>query len=212
MNSITCDFQKEVKFSDGIDLPSRYMIVNRSMKFRLLLALVGLAISFALPTFTQQTNAPDLQLRTTPDRTRRQHLLALAKKFDDAYDKNDPAALAALFTEDAVLVEQSGPVYGREAIEKHYAELFQKVHFSNWHTTYDEYSPHVIGTAGNEMWETGAWSGTIQGQNFGPMQISGYHSSIAAREGGVWKKRLLTSNVTPPPAATPSPTATPSNK
>jgi ketosteroid isomerase-like protein len=160
------------------------------MKIRFLFALVGLAISFALPTFAQQRNTPDPQIR--------QALLALAKKFDDAYDNNDPAAL---FTEDAVLVEQSGPVYGREAIEKHYVELFQKVHFSNWLTTYDEYSPHTIGTAGNEMWENGTWSGTIQGQNFGPVQIKGYHSSIAAREGGVWKKRLLTSNVTPAPAA-----------
>jgi hypothetical protein len=116
------------------------------MKIRLAVALVVLGIGFALPTFAQQTNTPDPQLR--------QQLLSLATKFDDAYDNNDPAALAALFTEDAVLVEQSGPVYGREAIEKHYADLFQKVHFSNWLTTYDEYSPHIIGTAGNEMWKT----------------------------------------------------------
>jgi len=43
------------------------------MKIRLLLALVGLAISFALPTLAQQKDAPDPQLR--------QALLALAKKF-----------------------------------------------------------------------------------------------------------------------------------
>ena len=45
------------------------------MKTRLLGALVGLAISFALPTFAQQTNTPDPQLR--------EQLLALAKKVDD---------------------------------------------------------------------------------------------------------------------------------
>jgi hypothetical protein len=39
------------------------------MKIRLVLALVGLAFSFALPTFSQQTNTPDPQLR--------QRLLAL---------------------------------------------------------------------------------------------------------------------------------------
>jgi hypothetical protein len=33
------------------------------MEIRLLLALVGLPISFALPTFAQQTNTPDPQLR-----------------------------------------------------------------------------------------------------------------------------------------------------
>jgi hypothetical protein len=35
---------------------------------------------------------------------------------------------------------ESGPVYGREAIEKHYKDLFQNVHFSNNHTTYND--PH----------------------------------------------------------------------
>jgi len=45
------------------------------MKTRILGALVGLAISFALPTFAQQTNTPDPQLR--------EQLLALAKKVDD---------------------------------------------------------------------------------------------------------------------------------
>ena len=30
------------------------------MKIRLVVALVGLAMSFALPTFAQQTNTPDL--------------------------------------------------------------------------------------------------------------------------------------------------------
>jgi len=53
------------------------------------------------------------------------------------------------------------------------------------------------------VWETGAWSQTLKGQNFGPIQLKGYHSSIAVREGGVWKKRLLMWNITPAPAATP---------
>jgi len=110
------------------------------MKTRLVGALVGLAISFALPVFGQQTNTPDPQLR--------QELLALAKKFDDAFDNNDPAALGALFTEDAVMVEQSGPIYGREAIQKHWEDVFKKLRFSNWHTAYDDYSPHIISAAG----------------------------------------------------------------
>jgi hypothetical protein len=37
------------------------------MKIRFLLALVGLAISFALPTVAQQTNTPDPQLRQALD-------------------------------------------------------------------------------------------------------------------------------------------------
>ena len=80
------------------------------MKIRYLLALVGLAISFALPTFAQQTNTPDPQLR--------QKLLEMAKNFEEAFNNNDASTLASLFTEDAVLVNDSGPVYGREAINK----------------------------------------------------------------------------------------------
>ena len=163
------------------------------MKIRLLGALVGLAISFAVPAFTQQTNTPDPQLR--------QEIVALTKKFDDAYNNNDPAALAALYTEDAVLVTDRGPINGREAIAKFFVDQFQKVHFSNALTTVDQDSPHIIGTAGNELWETARWSQTLKGQDFGPIQLSGYVASIAVREGGVWKKRMLIWNITPAPAA-----------
>ena len=162
-----------------------------------LVALVGLAIDLALPTFAQQTNTPDPQLR--------QRLFDLIKKHGDAINKNDAAAVAALFTEDAVIVEQEGPTFGRKAIEKLWADRFQKVHFSDLADTLAEDSPHIIGTDGKELWATGGWSATIKGENFGPIQIKGFWSVI--REGDDWKIRMLTSNVTPPPAATPSPTA-----
>jgi len=162
-----------------------------------LVALVGLAIGLALPTFAQQTNTPDPQLR--------QRLFDLIKKHGDAINKNDAAAVAALFTEDAVIVEQEGPTFGRKAIEKLWADRFQKVHFSDLADTLAEDSPHIIGTDGKELWATGGWSATIKGENFGPIQIKGFWSVI--REGDDWKIRMLTSNVTPPPAATPSPTA-----
>jgi hypothetical protein len=93
--------------------------------------------------------------------------------------------------------------------------VFQNVHFSDNHTMYDDpnsNSPHAIGTDGNEMWENGEWSMTWQVKGGDPEQHKGYHASIAVREDGVWKKRLLISNITPAPAATPSPTASPSNK
>src|SRR5271166_4440412 len=84
---------------------------EEKMKIRLVVALVGLAISFALPTFAQQTNTPDPQLREA--------IVALHKKYDDAFDNGDAAALAACFTKDAVLVNETGPVYGRERSEEH---------------------------------------------------------------------------------------------
>ena len=105
-----------------------------------LLALVGLAISFALPTFAQQTKTPHPQLR--------EQLLALDKKFDDAFANGDAAAIAALYTEDAVIVrDDGGPIYGREAIEKYWADVFKTVHYSKHMSKPEQYSPHIIGGA-----------------------------------------------------------------
>jgi len=170
------------------------------MKIRLITTLIGLAISFAWPTLAQQTENPDPQLREA--------LLALAKKFEDAWNNNDATALAALYTDDAVLIEASGPIYGREAIEKHYKDVMQNVHFSDNHTTYNDpnsNSPHAIGTDGNEMWENGEWTMTWQAKGGEPVHAKGHHASIAVRDGGVWKKRMVIANTTPappPPAAT----------
>jgi hypothetical protein len=43
--------------------------------------------------------------------------------------KTMPATVAAVFKEDGVLVLQDSPLFGREAIQKFYADLYQKVHF-----------------------------------------------------------------------------------
>jgi ketosteroid isomerase-like protein len=108
------------------------------MKNLFLLALVGLAVSSALPIFAQQADKPEPQLR--------EKLIAVIKKHTDALDKNDAASVAANFTEDAVSVEQDGPAFGREAIQKLWADRFQNVQFSNDKVTVDEDSPHILGT------------------------------------------------------------------
>ena len=151
------------------------------MRIRFLLALVGLAISFALPSFAQQTNSPDPELREA--------LTTFNKKVDDGLNSGDAAALAALFTEDAVFVTDQGPIFGRQAIEKWSADLFQTIHFSNHSGTVDQNSPHSIATADREMWATGEWSVTVKGQNFGPVQAKGYYGAIYVREGDacVWR-------------------------
>ena len=97
------------------------------MKTRFLLALVGLAISFALPTLAQQTSPPDPQLR--------EQFVAYLKKFDDVWNSNDQAAWAALFADDAIEVTHTEPMYGRAALQKLWADL--KLNFSNHITTLD---------------------------------------------------------------------------
>ena len=71
--------------------------------------------------------------------------------------------MAALFTEDAVLVTDSGPLYGRQAIEKLHVDLFKDLHFSNQLIRTDPNSPRFIGTADN-IASNGEWSQTVQGQ------------------------------------------------
>ena len=179
------------------------------MKIRLLLALVGLAISFAFPTFAQQKD-------TITDPQIVQQIHAVAAKSDEIFKKGDAAARAAMFTEDAVLVTERGTFYGRSAIEKYYADTFQKWHFLKSSTTYAPNSPHAIGTDGNAVWENGEWSCTIQGQSGDPIEVNGFWSSVKVREGDTWKIRMNAIIHTPPPAATgtppPSPTITPTNQ
>jgi uncharacterized protein (TIGR02246 family) len=159
------------------------------MKIYLIIALAGFASSFARPTFAQETTKPDPQLR--------ERLIAVIQKHGDAINKNDAAAVAANYTEDGVSVEQDGPTFGREAIERLWADRFQKVHFSDLVDTLDEDSPHIIGTDAKHIWATGGWSATIQGKDWGPKKIKGFWSVI--REGDDWKIRMLCSSVTPEP-------------
>jgi hypothetical protein len=49
------------------------------------------------------------------------------------------------------------------------------------------------------MWENGEWSATWQVKGGEPVQGKGFHASIAVREDGVWKKRMVMVNATHPP-------------
>jgi ketosteroid isomerase-like protein len=160
------------------------------MEIRLIVALIGLAISFISPTFAQKEDTVDPQLRQMID--------TFAKKYAEAVNNNDAATLATFYAEDGVFVTDKGLVYGRKAIEKFYSDLFRNIHFSNYVSKADQYSPHIISSAGDRTWETGEWSCTIQ-VNSGPsMELKGYYSSIDTREGDDWKISMVTSNTTPP--------------
>jgi ketosteroid isomerase-like protein len=140
-------------------------------------------------------------MKETPDPQLRQQLNTKYKKYDEAYNNNDAAAVAAFFTEDAVLVTDRGPIYGREAIEKYLADVFKEFHFSNHIGRPDQDSPHIIGTAGNELWSSGEWSLTLQGETGDPIPLKGYWSEIYVREGDAWKVQMQTWNITPAPPA-----------
>ena len=183
------------------------------MKRRLVGSLVGLAISFALPIYAQEKDLADPQ--TT------QKLLAGNKADEEAHNNRDAAAAAAIFSRDAVFWTPEGFIIGRQAIQKWYTDLFQGWHPKNSIFKVDGNAPHLIGTAGNELWATGAFRETGQGKNSEPLPIKGYWACIYVREGDDWKIRVSAMNTTPDsvrlinksfapqPAATPSPTASP---
>jgi len=159
------------------------------MKTRFLGALSGLAISFALPTYAQQKDVVDPQ--TT------QKILAIVKATDEAQNNNDAAAMAALFTGDAVFVTDRGPIIGRQAIQKWHADMYPGWHPKNHIGKIDGNAPHLIGTDGNYLWATGEWSELGQPQNSEPLPVSGYWFAIYVREGDDWRIRVLAYNETP---------------
>ena len=162
------------------------------MKIRLLGALVGLVISFALPIFAQQKETVDPQTI--------EQLIAVGKKYDEAENNNDAASLAALFTEDAVFVTNTGPVYGQQAIEKWYTDDFHEWRHSNKLHKDDQNSPRIMGTA-DSIATSGEWSVIIKGKTGDPIQVKGHFLTIHTRAGNDWKIRTSAWNVTPAPAA-----------
>ena len=126
-------------------------------------------------------------------------IAAIAKKYDEAANKNDAVALGALFSEDAVFLADTGPVYGRRAIEEWYAGLFQQWHIRNHVIKADLDSPRMIGIDGNQAWLIGEWSQSqiLKGQTGTTIKLNGYWSAIDNREGNDWKIQMLTCNIAP---------------
>ena len=84
-----------------------------------ILALAGLAIGFALPGLAQEQNTVDPEVR--------QKIEAVTKRMKEAYNKNDAAAYAAFYTQDAIDVWSmfsEGAAVGLPAIVKRYEAEF----------------------------------------------------------------------------------------
>jgi ketosteroid isomerase-like protein len=174
------------------------------MKTRILLAFAGLAIGVALPTFAQQKDAANTRISQQRDLIGEPKALdefgVLSTKQDEAFTNKDAVAVAALFTEDAVLVAPDGIFSGRQAIEKRYEDTFQRWPFTQFNDPRDCHLKAID----NAVWSYGEWRGTLQGEA-GPVFVSGYFSSIYVRDGDDWKIRTLTLTERPrpsPPAET----------
>jgi uncharacterized protein (TIGR02246 family) len=158
------------------------------MKMRLLLALTALAIGLTMPSLAQPNEA-------APSEQDRQQIDALATRYAEAANRHDAAAIAALFTEDGVIVSPEGIPSGRQAIEKFYRDTFNAAAVSG--TAIKTTELHVVGDL---AWAVGQWRNNTQQGNWG---------SVDERRGGAWQLRMLTFNVTPPEAVPPSPATPP---
>jgi uncharacterized protein (TIGR02246 family) len=127
----------------------------------------------------------------TPDPQLRQQLDAFNKLYDEAFNKNDAAAMVPLFTEDAVIVSNGGVVEGLRAIEKYYAAKFENQQESDHLSIADPSSPHAIDDS--TIWASGSWTVQLKGENSTP--FTGYWSAIYSREGNVLKEKMQTWNI-----------------
>jgi uncharacterized protein (TIGR02246 family) len=159
------------------------MIKHReeTMNIRLIVALIGLVISFTVPTFAQQKGTIDPKLE--------QQIRVLAANYDAAINNHDPAAVAALYTQDAVRTTamNDGTFHGRQAIAKAYAKYdFERWQIHNYFTKVNR-----LTVAGNEIRSTGSWSSNFfrEGDRIHQCNGDGYCSWVIVREGDIWKIR-----------------------
>jgi uncharacterized protein (TIGR02246 family) len=154
------------------------------MKIRFVVAIAGLAISFAPPAFAQQ--------KDTLDPATAQQVRALASKYDAAFNRQDAVTVAGLYVEDAVFNTPEGTFQGRQAVEELYAKhYFGEVHSKNVVTIVNE----AI-AAGNEVRATGTWSDTFEEPSTGTIHAEGTYSWVLLREGDTWRIRESTYDIT----------------
>jgi ketosteroid isomerase-like protein len=149
---------------------------------RLVVALVGLAISFALPAFAQEKEEvnpfPFRAIAASPQLV--QQLDAINLKLDEAFNKLDAAAVAALYIANAVQVTPVGIFSGPEAIEKFYTDVFQRYAPSD-HVRKISY----VYAFGADLCAIGGWTDIVHG--FRP--TGGYFLDVFTRPGDTWKIR-----------------------
>jgi uncharacterized protein (TIGR02246 family) len=168
------------------------------MKTASLLAIAGSVVCFAVPAFAQQKNTAESKIVQQRDLLGVPDVIdnfgALSLKLEEAFKKNDASAIAALFTEDGILVASDGMFTGRQAIEKRYADLFQRSPITT--VSGQRYQLNAID---NAVWSVGEWWSTNQSES-GPKFEGGYWSAIYIHEGDDWKIRLLTLAERPKPS------------
>ena len=151
------------------------------MKIRSAIVLLWLAISFALPTFAQEQSAVDPKTR--------QEIEAVLMQIGEAYNKHDAAAVAALYTHDAVRVDNPSGfgralIVGRKAIEN----LLETDFTGSWSS-----SPRV-----GKLVQIYAFEDSIASiSEWSRAQYNGHSVQIFVRDPDTWKIRMEYNSVAP---------------
>ena len=140
-----------------------------------------LMVCLAIPAAAQQRS--EQQVRAAIER--------LLETWDTAANRKDAAAVAALYTEDAMRVTPRGISYGRSAIEKDLVETFKVT--SNIADKVEK-----VQVVGEVFLVTATWSATLQSKD-GPIQARGFWGGVYVRDGDAWKTRLAIVNRALPP-------------
>ena len=154
------------------------------MKIRSVIALIGLAISFALPTYAQEKEQADSFLyRAIPANPQLvQQLDVINRQLDEAFNKHDAVAVAALFTTNATLVAPLGIFSGRDGIEKYFTDVFQRLN------PYDQLTKiSCVYAFGGDLCGIGGRSVTVNPGR--PLQGAVYLIRVYTRVGDTWKIR-----------------------
>jgi uncharacterized protein (TIGR02246 family) len=153
------------------------------MKIGSVAALIGLAISFAFPIYAQDQNAIDPKTR--------QEIEAVEMQIVEACNKHDAAAVAALYTHDAVRVENppgnlgTALLVGRKAMEKFFETEFT---WTSWS------SSRAVGKL-VQMYAFEDSIATISEWSIG--QWNGHSVKIFVRDADRWKIRMEYYSIAP---------------
>jgi ketosteroid isomerase-like protein len=109
-------------------------------------------------------------------------LAAVAKQYEDAFNKKDAAAVTAHYTDDAIFTGAPGILRGRDAILKNREAAVKNLDDLSIHPV----AYHVEGNAG---WGVSEWKARLRGQDGGVTPISGFSQENWLRDGNTWKIR-----------------------
>jgi ketosteroid isomerase-like protein len=156
------------------------------MRTRLLLALVGLALCIGLRAFAQEkagTPAVPNPFQPIPAGPALvQQIEAINEKFDEAFNKHDATAVAAFYTENAILSSPLGNASGLPEIEKHFTNLFERYSPTDRST-----KMNYVFAFGGDLCAVGGWTVTVNGN----VQAGGYLINVYTPVHKTWKIRAV---------------------